>query len=287
MNPGADNKPDPGPVAQPESGEVHSWVLPSFDAEQDQIIATEEKRRQDQAAAELGEDELVEETEQTVEPLTVQQLEEIRLQAHKEGYQAGYDEGHHQGLSAGLSEGHEQGEREVRQRLEPELQANTQLLADLGAQLVQVYAEQQQQLQPLVEQMVLGLARQFVEREVSQGTEFLQQLIKQGIAALPSNGEDITIEVNPQQRHALAAELFIDELNWQLQENPELGLWDCRISTRISQVRLDFEQRWQTLLQQFEQGRLQAQNMPVDTPTPAEALPGDTPDNSEAVPPCN
>lgn len=243
-------------ISAQDTDEFVSWTLPSFDQNTGDIIASEEKLAQDRRAGEIGENESIDELEAEVEPLTAQQLEEIRLQAHKEGYQSGYDEGHKHGLDAGTLEGRQQGEKSIRAELEPVLRSETQSLTELNRLLQLAFAEQQEQLKPLILNMVTGLARQFIEREFEQSPEHLNYCIQQGIRALPGKPDELVIQVHPDRQVVIQDTLKMPEGGFVVQANPDLGPWDCQLNNNCSQVTLDFESRWAALMEQFAQGNL-------------------------------
>lgn len=236
--------------------EFVSWTLPSFDKDNNGIVSSEEKIAQDRQAAEVAEDESIDDVEADVEPLTAQQLEEIRLQAHKEGYQAGYDEGRVHGVEAGTHDGRKQGEQAVRAELEPALKSETRLLSDLTSQIQSLVDQQQEQLKPLILNMVTGLTRHFIEGELQQNPAILNQLVAQGVQALPGKFEELTVYVHPEQREVISQTLTIPDVRITVKADNNLGRWDGRIQSEFSQVMLDFDARWQALLEQFDSGEL-------------------------------
>ncbi|GAA6153287.1 FliH/SctL family protein [Pseudoteredinibacter isoporae] len=252
-------------ISTQDAEEFVSWTLPSFDQDTGDIIASEEKLAQDRRAAEIGEDESIDELEAEVEPLTAQQLEEIRLQAHKEGYQSGYDEGHKHGLDAGTQEGRQQGEQAIRSELEPALRSETESLSELNRSLQTAFAEQQEQLKPLVLNMVTGLARQFIEKELQQNPQLLLHIIQKGLQALPGKPEELVVQVHPDRQAMVQDKLRLPEGEFLVRANPDFGPWDCQLVNDCSRVSLDFEARWQSLLEQFARGDL-AEDDSTDTP---------------------
>lgn len=236
--------------------EFVSWTLPSFDKDNNGIVASEEKLAQDRQAAEIADDESIDEIEADVVPLTAQQLEDIRLQAHKEGYQAGYDEGRLHGIEAGTHDGRQQGEQAVRAELEPALKSETQLLSTLSSQIQSLVDEQQKKLKPLILNMVTGLTRQFIEREYQQTPDITCQLILQGVQALPGKFEEITVYVHPDQQEAISQTLTVPDVSLSVKADNTLDRWDCRLRSEFSDVEINFEARWKSLLEQFEQGVL-------------------------------
>ncbi|WP_299978185.1 flagellar assembly protein FliH [uncultured Pseudoteredinibacter sp.] len=234
--------------------EYSSWTLPSFDESSTSIIASEEKLAQDRAAAQVGEDESIDEFEQEVEPLTAQQLEEIRLQAHKEGYQAGYEEGQKHGLEAGVQEGRAQGEKDIRAELEPSLNGKIKQFSQLVEQLEQSHLEQQDQLKPLILNMVTGLTRQFIEKEFQSSPSLLIDFIKKAVASLPGKPQELSIKLNPNSVGAVKSALLLDDCQLSFSSDDSLGNWDCIVRSEHSRVVVDFESRWQALLEQFASG---------------------------------
>lgn len=247
--------------------EYSSWTLPSFDESSSSIISSEEKLAQDRAAAQVGDDESIDEFEQEVEPLTAQQLEEIRLQAHKEGYQTGYDEGQKHGLEAGLQEGRAQGEKDIRAELEPSLSGQTKQFSQIVDQLQRCHLEQQDQLKPLILNMVTGLARQFIEKEFQSSPGLLIDFIKKGIASLPGKPQELTIKLHPESLDTVKAALSIEDCQLSFSADESLGNWDCVVNSEHSRVELDFESRWEALLEQFSNGELAASEEEIQSQT--------------------
>lgn len=262
----------PTRIVHDQAKSYQAWTLPTFDEHDGHIIESAEKKQQDKDAAEVKDNEIIEDVVEIVAPLTAAELDEITRTAQKEGYQVGYDEGHGQGLSAGMNEGLTKGEEEVRKKLEPELQRQAQLFSKIGNQMSSTFAQQQNELQPLLMDMVVGLAAQFIQSELQTSPLFLVGLIKDSVDALPSNGEDILIEINPEQRSLIAEHIKIDGVEWELKDNSALGTWDCKVSTSVSQVELDFQQRWKSLIEQFRAGRLVADTVVVEDELVPELL---------------
>jgi len=262
----------PTRIVHDQANAYQTWSLPTFDEHDGHIIESAEKQQQDKVAAEVKNNEIVEDVVETVAPLTAAELDEITRTAQKEGYQVGYDEGHGQGLSAGMNEGLVKGEEEIRKKLEPELQRQAQLLSKIGSEMSTTFAQQQTELQPLLMDMVIGLAAQFIQSELQTSPKFLVGLIKDAVEALPSNGEDILIEINPEQRSLIAEHIKIDGVEWEIKDNPALGAWDCKVSTSVSLIKLDFQQRWQSLIEQFRAGRLVADAVVVEEEQGPELL---------------
>lgn len=217
---------------------------------------------------------LVEEEEIEVEPLTAEQLEQIRQEAYNEGLEQGlvegrqkgerlgYEQGHQEGVEAGRKEGFEQGEAQGKEQGEQTAIAQgkartDQKVSELNALLQALYQpieQERQELDALLPELVLKLTEEIIEAELGQGSEHAIRFVKQALHELPSGAKNIEIFLSPLDLPYVEAAVEQDthwHEEWSIEADDSLQAGGCRIVSHESIVDFTREKRWQTLLNQF------------------------------------
>ena len=191
----------------------------------------------------------VEQAEISAEQLQQQQLAQLQIQAHEQGYQAGLREGHaagqQQGYQEGLAQGLEQGLVQARQEQAP-----------IHARMQQLASEFQHTLDTLdsviasrLMQMALEAARQIVGQvPVVDNTALIKQiqsLLQQeplfsGKPQLRVSPEDL-----PRVDEMLGATLNLH--GWRLRGDPTLHHGGCKVSADEGDLDASVATRWQEL----------------------------------------
>lgn len=191
----------------------------------------------------------VEQAEISAEQLQQQQLAQLQIQAHEQGYQAGLREGHaagqQQGYQEGLAQGLEQGLVQARQEQAP-----------IHARMQQLASEFQHALDTLdsviasrLMQMALEAARQIVGQvPVVDNTALIKQiqsLLQQeplfsGKPQLRVSPEDL-----PRVEEMLGATLNLH--GWRLRGDPTLHPGGCKVSADEGDLDASVATRWQEL----------------------------------------
>ncbi|HDG1668494.1 TPA: flagellar assembly protein FliH [Kluyvera ascorbata] len=198
----------------------------------------------------LSVDEMDEEQEEiSAEQLQQQQLAQLQIQAHEQGYQAGLREGHaagqQQGYQEGLAQGLEQGLAQAKQEQAP-----------IHARMQQLASEFQHTLDTLdsviasrLMQMALEAARQIVGQvPVVDNTALIKQiqsLLQQeplftGKPQLRVSPEDL-----PRVEEMLGATLNLH--GWRLRGDPTLHPGGCKVSADEGDLDASVATRWQEL----------------------------------------
>ena len=198
----------------------------------------------------LSVDEIDEEQEEiSAEQLQQQQLAQLQIQAHEQGYQAGLREGHaagqQQGYQEGLAQGLEQGLAQAKQEQAP-----------IHARMQQLASEFQHTLDTLdsviasrLMQMALEAARQIVGQvPVVDNTALIKQiqsLLQQeplftGKPQLRVSPEDL-----PRVEEMLGATLNLH--GWRLRGDPTLHPGGCKVSADEGDLDASVATRWQEL----------------------------------------
>ncbi|MEX1221306.1 MAG: flagellar assembly protein FliH [Idiomarina sp.] len=205
------------------------------------------------------------------QPLTAEQLEEIRQAARDEGFaegkQEGIEAGHKEGLEAGFTEGREAGHAEGFASGKEAGEAHINELTKQWQELIeQTYAplsviddEVEQQLV----QMVLELSRAICLHEVTQSAESIRQAVQRGIQALPITERKVMIKLNPDDiervREAFGSET-IEQEGWVFSKDEHMEPGGCEITTSSSTVDVSLRKRMKDVFQRVLGSDLDAKN---------------------------
>lgn len=160
---------------------------------------------------------------------TVAELQAISEQARKEGFEQG------------LNEGRNAAQVELKQQI-----AELHKLYDaLARPLAQVDATVERQLAELVTVMV----RRVLETEMRLQPEFLLQVVRNAIAALPAATTTVEIHVFPTAAALLREHLDeAEESGWRIVEDSKLKPGDCFITGTDSRIDVSVETRLAALI---------------------------------------
>lgn len=249
------------------------WALPSFDAGGDEAAADEVPASVAEVAPEPAperpadsEDVLIED----VKPLTLDELEAIRQDAYNEGFAAGEKDGFHAG------------QLKARQEAEAALAPRLAVLETLMQQLFEPIAEQDQQLEASLIELVAHLTREVIQRELAIDSSQIRQVLREALKLLPMGADNVRIHLHPQDFERVKALRERHEESWRILEDDSLLPGGCRVESEHSRIDASIETRLtQTLKQLFDQQREHATAPPeadlqVDLDTP-HAEPADAP----------
>ena len=221
------------------------WALPSFDSHDPQAepeVADEVVEAEPPATHEIEDVE-----PESVQPMTLEQLEAIRQEAYNEGFSTGEKDGFHAGqLKA---------RQEAQAALEPKLAALEQVMN----QLFEPINEQDHALEMTLVKLVSHIAREVVQRELTTDSSNLRQVLRAALKLLPSGAENISIHLNPQDYDQIKALRDRHEEDWRIIEDDALLPGGCRVESNHSRVDASIETRLsQALKQLFDQQREQS-----------------------------
>lgn len=234
-----------------------------------------------------------EELEIEVQPLTAEQLEEIRRDAYNEGLEQGlvegrqkgeklgYDKGFEQGKKEGYGKGFEEGkeagfnagekkaERDGKLRTDEQVK---QLTAVMFA-LLDPIDNQQVELSQTVHDLVITLAKAVVGQELNQGSEHILTLVNKAVKDLPLGSQNIRVYVHSVDFPYLEEAAKQTELNWKPCIDDSLEPGGCRLQTEHSLVDYTRSERLQQILQGFEHEFAETRDMQIEenAADPAEA----------------
>jgi len=213
------------------------WELPSLD-------------EQNEAANEVE-----------IEPVTSEEVEEIRLNAYqegltkgkdkgyKEGFSQGEKEGHKQGLEKGQTEGHakglDQGKQEGLAAGQSEIAAEVKNLSSLMSQFDHPQAQLNQQVQDSLLNVITAVSRTVIHRELQTDSSQVKVLLKEGLNQLENTREQVEVSVNPSD--LLYVENAAEEAGatWKIAADESILPGGLKIKSGPSLVDLTSEHRFQ------------------------------------------
>jgi flagellar assembly protein FliH len=168
-----------------------------------------------------------------VKPPTAAEVEAIRDEAEKEGYQAGYKKGQKDGFEQGLRDG--------QQDVEQAAQSLRQVVQDMADPLAVLDAQIEQDIVDLV----ATLAEQVLQRELDARPAALRKIVKESLNALPASEREGRIYVHPDDYDWLVDDQGVAVDGWQLLSDSALHRGGCRVESRHAKVDASFERRLQ------------------------------------------
>lgn len=235
------------------------WALPSFEALDSEPVYRAEPSAAEQAASAAAEAALAVEAPQmeeveleAVKPLTLDELEAIRQDAYNEGF------------STGEKDGFRAGQLKAKQEAEVVLQGKVAALEQLMSQLFAPIAEQDQQLERALVQLVSQMSREVIRRELLADSSQLTQVLREALKLLPMGAGNVRIHINPQDFELVKALRERHEESWRILEDGQLQPGGCRVESEHSLIDASIETRLELALTQlFEQQREQLSNPPA------------------------
>lgn len=163
------------------------WELPQLEAAANAKQSSQALALKTDDAVEVSEE--IDEGSLVYEPLTAQQLEEIRLAAYEEGYAQGHEEGlkagheegslkgheegFQQGLEQGMAEGTEKALQEGIALAESRLGSIEQLLASVLNEFEHPLESSRDQLEHLLQSATKRIVEHVIKRELSESSDAL------------------------------------------------------------------------------------------------------------------
>jgi flagellar assembly protein FliH len=250
-------------VIEPKRWNLPYWVEPE---------ALVKAREKEAAQAELETEVEVEEEEIEVEPLTADQLEQIRQEAYNEGLEQGLiegrqkgeklgtQEGHKEGLATGTEEGHklgfeagnEQGIKQAQQAGEKKTAQTVQQLESVIQSMGEQLTSQKNAIENFLPDLVEMLAQAVIHEELSQGSEHIVALVNLALEALPLNKSSLTIEVNEKDLPFLEAAFEQNDIHAKLNTNGHISPGGCQLITDKSVADFSLEDRWGEVIKQYK-----------------------------------
>ncbi|WPC06599.1 flagellar assembly protein FliH [Pseudomonas benzenivorans] len=232
-------------------GVFDRWALPSFDSgdEASERAAEEQPGDHESGVAQVSQGEVEEIPPEDVKPLTLEELEAIREEAYNEGFSTGEKDGFHAG------------QLKAKQEADAALAAKLAGLEQLMQQLFEPIAEQDQQLEVALVNLLSHMARQVIQRELISDSSQIRQILREALKLLPMGAGNVRIHLNPQDFETIKALRERHEEDWRILEDDSMLPGGCRVECEHSRIDASIETRLEQALKQlFEQQREQVTN---------------------------
>jgi len=201
------------------------------------------------------------------EPLTAQEIEDIRQAASEEGFSQGKEEGFAKGYEEGKAKGYEEGQSQgieagTEQGLlqgKEEIDQQSTHWQNLIEQLHQPLASVEKNVEEQLLNLVLQLTEAVVLHEAKTNPDILMAAIATGIKSLPSSDAQTQICVNPSDIKLVEAQFGADHISqqgWRLLPAPQLPQGSCQIENCTSNIDLQMKVRLKQVLEPFLQDAL-------------------------------
>ena len=201
------------------------------------------------------------------EPLTAQDIEEIRQaasdegfgQGKEEGFAKGYEEGKAKGLEEGKTQGIEEGTEHGLAQGKEHIDQQSAKWQSLIEQLHQPLASVEKNVEEQLLNLVLQLTEAVVLHEAKTNPDILMAAIATGIKSLPSSDAQTQIYLNPNDIKLVEAQFgaeHITQQGWRLLPAPQVSQGSCQIENSTSNIDLQMKARLKQVLEPFLQEAL-------------------------------
>lgn len=184
--------------------------------------------------------------------LTAEELQQITEEARREGFQQGLREGTEQGLREGQKTGEKVGEQRAYKEAKKDIEALQAELRELCTRLFDPMLQQERQLENLLVDMALNLAKALLDAELNVNPQQLCRLVQKALKCLPRGAGNIQVFVNPKDRERILAVLPEAQRNWAIIADDELSPGGCRVSSDHSLVEYSVEERLAVYLEKVD-----------------------------------
>lgn len=173
---------------------------------------------------------IVTDEEIEAETLTLADIEEIRENATKEGFQLGKEEGFNQGYSEGKQQGYE----EAFKAGEAEVQRQLAVLTQMTEALANPIVNQEQELESLLIDLVQRFAKAVINTELLMDSKPLVTAVKAALSELPAAVSSCEVHVHPDDLSVVESLPSHKGVEWIADATIEQG--GCQITSGSTQV---------------------------------------------------
>ena len=254
----------PNRIAAEDVGEYRSWRVPLINDNGTVMPSAEKEARERKVQDMKRQGESIEDVDMPgatpKKGMTAQEMQEIIEAAEKDGFAQGHQEGFDKGMAEGYEAGQQKGLMEMRQQLVTEQQRFQKLVQAL----LDPIAEQDNDLEKLLLDVICTLTESVVQRELIIDSSHIVTLVRTAVNALPVGSKNLRVCLNPDDLAAVETYAEEQQLNWQFVGDEQLAPGGCRIETSESRVDFSVEKRLQTVLTQFVNKQLTDNNGDAD-----------------------
>jgi len=206
-----------------------------------------------------------------------------RQQGLKLGREEGFAQGKVEGLEAGKKEGLKLGQEaaaaQAKQALDEKLGEMNKLLTSISHNL----NEEDYKLEQAILNLIQAICEAVVKKELLADPGQLMKIIKEVIAALPPNRDNVKIRLNPKDKALVDSAINLGGENWHAVADEEITPGGCIVQTDQSIVDYTTEVRFKSAVEQIVDGHLHYPSLAdedfeeADEPLVAKASEEETP----------
>ncbi|MBT8147619.1 MAG: hypothetical protein KJN90_12250 [Gammaproteobacteria bacterium] len=164
-------------------------------------------------------------------------LSSTEVEARQGVYEEAFKEGYENGKALGMQEAKDQ----------------VQLIQNIVDGLARPFDDQSQQLAESIAKLAGKIARAVVSSELNTEPELILNMVRETIAALNSNEQEVHIHLNPRNAQ-LIRELLQEHSNgqtWHIVDDPHVSLEDCKVRCQDAVVDTDLDTRINLIISQL------------------------------------
>ncbi len=253
----SDKKPSSELIRLQAGDVLNVWDLPSFDPPSAEALTVTEES---EAMTDAESVQVEEVTAEEVKPLTLADVEAVRQDAWNEGFSTGEKDGFHAGQLKAMQEAQEV------------LAAKVTALDGIMQQFFEPIAQQDQQLEDAMLDLVTRISKQVIQRELSLDSSQIKQVVRDSLKLLPVSSDVVRVYINPQDFEQIKALRERHEENWKIIEDDDLLAGGCRFESVNTRIDASIETRIEHIAQQFleQQRELKTNPLEADLQIPTE-----------------
>lgn len=218
------------------------WVLPEVGSSH--VIGIETKEEVPQIDPEIT---VLEDEVDTVEHMTLADIESIREQAYEEGFAKGREDGYAFGEKEGLQRGTQQGLDSAQETIDQQM-----ILLESAIDCMQEPLEnQREQLSELMVEMVEHVAAVVIDYEVKSSPDIILKAFSSALDLLPKQSEQVDININPLDKDHVQSVIPKRNSHWNLIPDEEISRGGCSIKTGGSLIEFQLDSRFRDVIEQL------------------------------------
>ena len=162
----------------------------------------------------------------SAKPPTAAQLQKLQ----KDAWSQAFAEGKKEGIEKGYKDGLQNAQQEIKTKL--------QIIQDLIEHLAEPVAELDENVQGLIVQLSLQIAKHLVRREFKQEPGEIIAVVREALSSLPLSSRRPHIYLHPEDAELVKSALSIadNDNNWEIHDDLMMTRGDCRVETDASLI---------------------------------------------------
>ncbi|ODS22706.1 hypothetical protein AB835_12640 [Candidatus Endobugula sertula] len=181
--------------------------------------------------------------QQTIEPITADQLEKITEVAEKEGFDKGFKKGFDEAQEQGYQEGMDSAKKEIADQSERLQGIIDVLLNPLG--------NEQKKIEKQLLDIICQLVPAVIQKEMLIDSSSIVDVVNKSLALLPETNHQLTVYLNDQDIELIKSSLKNISAELVYQPDNSLLPGGCRLESKESSIDFSIEQRLQQVLDDF------------------------------------